>query len=197
MTCALYARVSTTDQHCEMQLAELRRYTQARGWTAFAEYTDQASGSKQDRPELNRLLNDARARRFDTVLVWKLDRWGRSIQHSLTTIQELTELGIRFIAVTQAIDTDQSNPGARFLMHILTAVTEFERELNHERVAAGIKHAKENGVRFGRPKLVFDRDKIRQMHERGLSIRDICEKTGLKRATVGRVCKADHATLEK
>src|SRR5215510_6521682 len=135
MRIALYCRVSTTDQNCEMQLRELRDYAAARKWPFHAEYVDAGwSGAKANRPELSRLMQDARKRRFDAVLVWKLDRWGRSVADSIKSIQELVSLGVRFIAVTQNIDTDESNPMARFLLHIMAAFAELEPELIRERV---------------------------------------------------------------
>jgi putative DNA-invertase from lambdoid prophage Rac len=95
MRTALYAQVSTTDQSCEMQLQELRAYAQSRGWQVFREYVDTGwSGAKARRPELDRLMQDARARRFDAVLVWKLDRWGRSVADCIRSIQELVSLGV-------------------------------------------------------------------------------------------------------
>ena len=108
MRIALYARVSTTDQSCEMQLRELRHYAAGRDWQVFREYVDTGwSGARASRPELDRLMQDARARRFDAVLVWKLDRWGRSVADCIRSIQELVSLGVRFLAVTQNLDTDQ------------------------------------------------------------------------------------------
>src|SRR5690348_6722823 len=122
MRIAIYARVSTADQNCEMQLSELREYADLRKWAVVGEYVDAGwSGAKASRPELNRLMADARRRRFDAVAVWKLDRWGRSVADSIRGIQELTALGVRFIAVTQNIDTDESNPMSRFLLHIMAA----------------------------------------------------------------------------
>src|SRR5690348_13285667 len=106
MKTGIYARVSTTDQNCELQLNELRDHIRRRGWENAGEYVDVGwSGAKASRPELNRLMGDARVRRFDVVCVWKLDRWGRSVADSIRSIQELTSLGLRFIAVTQNIDT--------------------------------------------------------------------------------------------
>jgi putative DNA-invertase from lambdoid prophage Rac len=135
MRIALYARVSTTDQSCEMQLRELRDYTASRGWQVLTEYVDTGwSGARASRPQLDRLLQDARARRFDAVLVWKLDRWGRSVADSIRSIQELVSLGVRFLAVTQNLDTDETNPMSRFLLHILAAFSELEREMIRERV---------------------------------------------------------------
>ncbi len=117
MKAAIYARVSTGDQNCEMQLRELREYLSRRGWETAGEYVDSGfSGAKTGRPQLDRLISDARQRRFDAVVVWKLDRWGRSLAHLVQSIQELSALGIRFVAVTQNIDTDESNPMARLLM---------------------------------------------------------------------------------
>ena len=111
MQVALYARVSTTDQSCEMQLRELREYAARRGWDIAGEYVDTGwSGAKANRPELNRLMADAQMRRFDAVVCWKLDRFGRSLVNCVSAIQELSTLGVRFLAVSQGLDTDQANP---------------------------------------------------------------------------------------
>jgi DNA invertase Pin-like site-specific DNA recombinase len=143
---ALYARVSTNDQNCDLQLRELREYAAARKWEIAGEYVDMGwSGSKANRPELTRLMSDARKRRFDAVLVWKLDRWGRSVADSIRGITELTSLEVRFIAVTQNIDTNQTNPMARFLLHIMAAFSELERELIRERTVAGVRTARSKG----------------------------------------------------
>jgi DNA invertase Pin-like site-specific DNA recombinase len=140
MRAAIYARVSTADQNCEMQLRELREYCSRRKWEVVEQFVDTGfSGAKASRPELNRLKRDARQRRFDVVLVWKLDRWGRSVSDSIAGIPELVSLGVRFIAVTQNIDTDESNPMARFLLHIMAAFAELEREMIRERVNAGVR----------------------------------------------------------
>src|SRR3954452_13617680 len=155
MRVAIYARVSTADQSCGMQLRELREYTERRGWTAAGEYVDTGwSGAKTSRPELDRLMRDANMRRFDAVLVWKLDRWGRSVAHSIKSIQELIALDIRFLAVTQNIDTDESNPMSRFLLHIFAAFAELEREMIRERVTSGIRAAKASGKQLG-PRAVY------------------------------------------
>ena len=152
MRIALYARVSTTDQSCEMQLQELRHYAAQRGWQVFGEYVDTGwSGAGASRPELDRLMQDARTRRFDAVLVWKLDRWGRSVADCIRSIQELVSLGVRFLAVTQNLDTDESNPMSRFLLHILAAFGELEREMIRERVRAGLRNARAHGKALGAP----------------------------------------------
>ncbi len=147
MRCAIYARVSTSDQNNQMQVAELKRYAKSRGWKAVASYEDKISGAKQNRPALDRLMQDARERRFDIVIVWKLDRFGRSLIHLVNAVLELESLGIRFIATTQGIDTDESNPMAKLLLHIMAAFAEFERSMIRERINAGVNQARLNGVK--------------------------------------------------
>ena len=190
MRVAIYARVSTADQSCEMQLRELREYTERRGWKAAGEYVDTGwSGAKANRPELDRLMRDASMRRFDAVLVWKLDRWGRSVAHSIKSIQELIALGIRFLAVTQNIDTDESNPMSRFMLHIFAAFAELERDMIRERVTSGIRVAKANGKQLGRLKRVFRRDLALSMREAGMSWRKIADALDVPMATVIDACK--------
>lgn len=184
---AIYARVSTTDQNNEIQVAELTEYVTRRGWALAGTYQDQMSGAKARRPGLDKLLNDARLRKFDAVLVWKLDRFGRSLMNCVQGIQELAALDIRFIAVSQGIDTDQANPTSRLLLHILAAVSEFERELIRERVRAGVHNAKKNGKQLGRPKVIFDRQKAIDMRRAGMSLPKIAEALGVGYGTVVRV----------
>lgn len=129
MNIAIYARVSTTDQNCAMQLRELRDYAGRQGWQVFQEYLDHGiSGAKATRPALGRLMADARMKRFDAVVVWKIDRFGRSVSQLVENVQLLDSCGVRFIAITQGIDTDQRNPCGRLLLHILASLAEFERE---------------------------------------------------------------------
>ena len=137
MRVALYARVSTSDQDPEPQLRELRGYAKHQGWEVAATYTDVISGTKTRRPNLDRLMAAALQRKFDAVCVWKLDRFGRSQLDCLHMIQELDHWGIRFIATTQSIDTDQRNPASRFMLQVLGAAAEFERTLILERTRAG------------------------------------------------------------
>src|SRR5580698_1588608 len=111
MIVAIYARVSTSDQSCAMQLHELRQYVAKQGWQVFAEYVDTGfSGAVASRPRLDQLLRDARLQKFEGVLVWKLDRWGRSVAHCVRSIQELVSLGIRFLSSTESIDTGAEQP---------------------------------------------------------------------------------------
>jgi len=191
MRTAIYARVSTTDQSCEMQLRELRDYATRRGWQVVEEFVDAAwSGAKASRPELNRLLANARVRRFDIVLVWKLDRWGRSVADCIRSIQELVALDVRFLAVTQNLDTDEKNPMARFMLHILAAFGELEREMIRERVLTGLRNAKAKGTALGRPKRVFRRDKAIELHNQGKSWREVAEILGIPVSTVYTICRS-------
>jgi putative DNA-invertase from lambdoid prophage Rac len=193
MNVALYARVSTSDQDCAMQFAELRQYCVRREWTIGREYVDQGwSGKKSDRPALNRLLYDARVHSFDAVLVWKLDRFGRSVPDLTTNIQQLEKFGIRFVAVSQGIDTDQSNPTSRLLMHMLAAIAEFEAEIIRERVKAGVEHAKRVGTKsgnpIGRPARVFRRDEVIRLRSEGKTVREIARQFKIGVGTVMRTC---------
>ena len=193
MRAVIYARVSTTDQTCEMQLRELREYCQHRDWRVVNEYVDSGwSGSKASRPELDRLMQDARQRRIDCIVVWKLDRWGRSLIHSLQSVQELASLGVRFIAITQNIDTDESNPMSRFLLHIFGAFAEFEREMIRERVRAGVKNARRKGKQLGRRRAVFDRSRAREMHEGGASVREIATALNVGAGPIHRLVSPIH-----
>ena len=151
MKAAIYARVSTSDQTAENQLIELRRYCDARGWMA-TEYIDEAvSGNKERRPALDRLLADARRRRFDVLLVWRLDRLGRSLKHLVVTLDELAALGIAFVSLNEGIDC--TTPAGKLQLHLLAAIAEFERSRIIERVRAGIARAKAQGTRLGRPRI--------------------------------------------
>jgi len=185
MRCALYARVSTTDQNCEMQLRELREYISRREWKIAGEYVDTGfSGSKASRPALDKLMADAAKRKFDCVVVWKLDRFGRSVLNLSQQLAALTSFGVRFVATTQGLDTDQSNPTASLLLHILSAVAEFERSMIRERTLSGIHAAQAAGKVVGRPKRVFRRDEVVRLREvEGLSWRAIGKNLGIPAMT--------------
>ena len=194
MRAALYARVSTADQHNAIQIRELTDYLERRGWELAGTYQDTMSGAKASRPGLDRLMADARQRRFDAVLVWKLDRFGRSLVHCVGGIQELSSLGIRFIATSQGLDTDENNPASKLLLHILAAVAQFERELIRERVSAGMRSAKSKGTRsgkaIGRPRRVFDRSEVVRLREGGLSVAKIARQMQVGLGTVARVLRS-------
>lgn len=181
LSTALYARVSTTDQHCESQLREIREYVARHGWEVADEYVDEGfSGAKASRPALDRLMADAAKRKFDCVVVWKLDRFGRSVLHLNQQLDTLTRHGVRFIATSQGIDTDKSNPTSSFLLQILAAVAMFEREMIRERTLSGIRAAQAAGKVVGRPKRVFRRDEVVRLRDQeSLSWRAIAEKLGI------------------
>jgi DNA invertase Pin-like site-specific DNA recombinase len=190
MKVALYVRVSTQDQNSALQKAELEKHLAERGWENAGIYEDQMSGAKQSRPGLNRLLEDAAAGKFEAVAVWKLDRFGRSLVDCLNNIRTLEAHQVRFISVTQNLDTSHADPAGRFLLHILGAAAEFERSLIKDRVHAGLKQAKKAGKQLGRPKLVFSRDEVARLRAEGLSIREICTRMNLTVATVHRTLQA-------
>jgi putative DNA-invertase from lambdoid prophage Rac len=166
MKSVLYARVSTTDQNCEVQLRELREFVTRRGWEPAGEYVDAGiSGTKASRPALDGLMAGASRREFDCVLVWKLDRFGRSVLHLSQQLAALTSYGVRFIAVSQAIDTDAANPASRLLMTILAGVAEFEREIIRERTLSGLRAARACGKTLGRPRRVLRRDEVVRLRD--------------------------------
>ena len=204
MRAAIYARVSTLDQNCQMQLKELREYCERRAWTISGEYVDTGwSGAKASRPELDRIMHDACQHRFDAILVWKLDRFGRSVLNLSEQLARLNSWGIRFLATTQALDTDASNQTSRLMLHILASVAEFEREMIRERVNAGLKNYREafkqkrigrdrhshSGMNLavGRPKKIFDRVRAVEMRREGMSIRVIARTLKIGVATVQRL----------
>jgi putative DNA-invertase from lambdoid prophage Rac len=172
---AIYCRVSTTDQNCEMQLRELRDYVLRRGWDLAGKYVDTGfSGAKASRPALNSLMADAARRRFDIVVVWKIDRFGRSVLHLNQQLAALTSYGVRFIATSQSLDTDQASPTSRLLLQILASVAEFEREMIRERTLTGIRAARAKGKRIGRPRRILRRDEVVRLRDQeGLSWRAV------------------------
>lgn len=185
VVCAAYYRVSMDDQSCASQKREVQQWIIRNGWTLLHEYEDQAvSGGKNDRPALNRLLLDARARKFDCIVVYKLDRLGRSVLHLSNTIKDLDRWGVRFVSISQNIDTDKSNPTSRLLLHILAAVAEWERETIRERTTAGVRAAIARGVRVGGPIKIFDRAIADRLHDQGKSLRAIAVELGVPFSTL-------------
>jgi DNA invertase Pin-like site-specific DNA recombinase len=183
MRIALYARVSTKDQSCEMQLRDLRTYCAARGLDLVGEYIDVGqSGTKDSRPELNKLMDDARKRQFDAIVVWRFDRFARSTKHLLLALEEFRSLGIQFISYQE--NTDTSSPLGQALSTIVSAVAQLERDLIRERVSAGIRNARENGKKLGRPKCTVNREQDLELKTRGLSLRQIAKKLGIGYGTV-------------
>lgn len=164
----LYARVSTLNgQHPEMQLDELREYANRRSWHIAGEFVDEGiSGARESRPALNRLIADARQRKLDAVLVWKLDRFGRSLKHLVNTLADLEALGVTFVSIRDNIDL--TTPSGRLMLHLIAAMAEFERTLIQERVRAGLQNAKRKGKRLGRPRAIVDAHKIAHLRAQGL-----------------------------
>jgi DNA invertase Pin-like site-specific DNA recombinase len=148
---AIYTRVSTTDQHPEMQHEELIRYIRSRNWTLYKAYGDKISGAMGKRPGLDALLDDCRRRKIDVVVVWKFDRFARSLKHLVNALELFRQLGIGFVSCTEAIDT--SLPHGEMLFQIIGAIAQWERSLIAERVRAGLQHARTKGQRLGRPPL--------------------------------------------
>lgn len=157
---AIYVRTSKFEQHPENQILELKEYAKRQGWKIYKVYVDQISGAKQSRPALDQLMKDAREKQFDAVLIWKLDRLGRSLQHLIQIIQEWQKRGIDFICKTQDIDT--TTPSGKLIFHIFGAIAEFERELIRERIILGLERAKKQGKKVGRPKGSKDKKKRRK-----------------------------------
>jgi DNA invertase Pin-like site-specific DNA recombinase len=184
---ALYARVSTLNGHQdpEMQLSELREYATRRGLSIHEEYVDQGvSGAKESRPALNRLITDAQKCRFDAILVWKIDRFGRSLKHLVNSLADLSAYGVTFISLRDNLDL--STPSGRLMFQIIGAMAEFERALIQERVRAGLRNAKAKGKRIGRPRQVVDSLLVLKLRGEGLSWRAISERLNLGLGTVYR-----------
>jgi len=183
---AIYARVSTLDQSTESQLLDLRHYVQDRGWKVYREYVDNGiSGTKEFRPELDRLMDDAKKRKFDIVLVWRFDRFARSTKHLIIALEEFRNLGIDFVSFQENIDT--SSPLGSAIFTIIAAVAQLERDIISERVRAGLRRARENGKKLGRPRASVDTEKIHRLRSKGLSLRAIAKETGVSRTTVSDV----------
>ena len=185
---ALYARVSTLDQNCEVQLEDLRRYAGKR-FASYCEYTDAGvSGTQRHRPQLDALMRDARRRLFDVVLVWKFDRFARSLKHLIESLDEFSALGIDFISLTEGVDT--TTPAGQLLFHIVGAVAQFERDQIAERVRAGMAHARSLGKHIGRPRAKVDVEAVRNLRSQGKSLRNIAMTLGVPISRVRRALAA-------
>jgi len=203
MRAAIYARVSSKEQDDAIQLAEIEEYVKRWKWQPSI-YSDKISGKAGlERPGLNRLLADARAKKIDVVVVYKLDRFGRSVREVLNNIEILDQCGVRFIVPGQGLDTDKSSAISRFLLHVLGCVAELERSFISDRTTAGYeayraayraggigvgrKHSKSGkDLGVGRPQRVFRRDQAVLLRKRGMSFRDIAAKLKVPRTTVRR-----------
>ena len=193
---AIYARVSTVNhgQDASLQTRELRQFAEARGWTVAGEYVDAGvSRAKDSRPELDRLMVDAKRRQFDVVLVWKLDRFGRSLRHLVNALAEFESLGIAFVSLSDNLDL--STASGRLMFNIIGAMAEFERELIRERVKAGMKNARAKGTRIGRPRVVVDTTRIASLRASGLSWPWIARELGVSVGTVYEAARRLSKTL--
>src|SRR6185312_12359828 len=190
MRAAVYARVSTSNhgQDPGVQLREIAEYCARRNWTVITEYVDIGiSGAKEKRPELDKLLADAHRRRFDAVVVWKFDRFARSVSHLLKALETFNALGIQFVSLTEGIDT--STPAGKMVFTVLGAVAELERSLICERVRAGLRNAKAKGKTLGRPKVVLDASRIAKLRSQGLGWKKISKHLGVGVGTVRRIAQ--------
>jgi DNA invertase Pin-like site-specific DNA recombinase len=189
MRVALYGRVSTAEQNAAMQIEELRAYCIRRQWQIVEEFIDSGiSGSKESRPALNRLLADAKRRRFDTVLVYRYDRFARSLRQLVNALAEFDALGIHFVSLHEGVDT--STPNGRLVFGIFASIAEFERELIRGRVRSGLAAAKARGTRIGRPNSDVDVVRIAQLHASGVSWREIERMVGVSARTARRSLSA-------
>ena len=182
----LYARVSTNDQQTlPMQIRALRDYAARRGWTIVMQVKEVGSGATQ-RQMREKLIDAARRREIDVVLVWRLDRWGRSVTDLLATLQELEHLGVGFVSLTEALDL--TTPAGRAMAALLAVFAEFEREVLRERVRAGLAHARQNGKRLGRPlTAALHADQIRKLRNSGLSKSQIARQLQIGRTSVRHI----------
>jgi DNA invertase Pin-like site-specific DNA recombinase len=184
---AIYARVSTTNhgQDVGMQTRELREYCERRGWTVSGEFIDVGiSGTKDRRPELDRLMECAHRRRFDVIAVWKFDRFARSVSHLLRALDTFRVLGVEFVSLSESLDT--ATPAGRMVFTVLGAVAELERSLTVERVKAGLRNARSKGKRLGRPAKVVDVRRIAALRSQGLGWKKIAKQMGIGVSTVLR-----------
>jgi DNA invertase Pin-like site-specific DNA recombinase len=182
---AIYARVSTTNhgQDVNVQTRELEQFVTARGWHLVDSYLDIGiSGSKDKRPELDRLMADAHKRRFDVVIVWKFDRFARSVSHLLRALENFNALGIAFVSLSEQMDT--TTPAGRMVFTVLGAVAELERSLIVERVRAGLRNARAKGKMLGRPRKAVDAARIGCLRTAGRTVREIAGELGYSRSLV-------------
>jgi len=190
---AIYARVSTKNegQDVTLQTNELREYAARAGWQLVGEYVDSGiSGSKDSRPELDRLMHAVRGRKVDCVLVWKLDRWGRSLKHLVTSISELEHYGVAFVSVRDQFDL--TTPAGKLMFQVIGAMSEFERSLIRERVQsamsaikAGTKRTR-SGKRVGRPAAAVDLAEVQARRARGESMRAIGRTLGISASVLAK-----------
>jgi DNA invertase Pin-like site-specific DNA recombinase len=197
MRVGIYARVSTKDQSCELQLRDLRAYCAARQFVVAREYVDEGvSGNLASRPQLDELMGDARKRKLDVVIVWRFDRLARNTRCLLLALEEFRTLGVQFISHQENIDT--GTPLGQAIFTIISAVAQLERDLICERVNAGIRNARAKGKRLGRPRQYADLDRLSEMRASGMSLRQIAKEVRLGYGTVrSRLQTGERKTLRE
>lgn len=185
---ALYGRVSTVGhgQNVDMQLDELRRVAGQRGWQVVDEYVDDGvSGSQESRPGLDRMLDDARKGKLDVIVVWKLDRLGRSLKNLLSILDDISRVGVQFLSLRDS-GIDTTSPSGRLLLHLLGAFAEFERAMIQERVLAGVRRAQMAGKHCGRPRVDIDLRAATILLGQGHSLREVAEMLRVPRTSLRR-----------
>jgi DNA invertase Pin-like site-specific DNA recombinase len=183
---AIYCRVSTEGQSVDMQVNDLREYAARRDFQIIEQYLDVGvSGSKESRPALNRLMADARQRKFDILLVWKIDRYGRSLKHLVNSLAELESVGVAFVSLRDSIDL--SSPSGVLMFQLIAAMSQFERSLIQERVRAGLQNAKRKGKKLGRRPVEVNLSEVASLRRSGASWRMISQEMGI---SVGKLHKA-------
>lgn len=182
----IYARVSTREQNADNQLLDLRKYCLARGWDIVGEFVDVGiSGTKETRPKLQEALMLAKRRQIDVLLVWRFDRFARSLPHLINTLEELQSRGVEFVSYQEAIDT--STPQGRMFFGIVASIAEFERSLIVERIHAGLRRARENGKLIGRPATSINLAEALRLRNEGLSVRKAASRMGIPKTTLARM----------
>jgi len=182
---AIYARISTNGQSTEPQLLEVREYAARKGWTVTGEFIDAGvSGSRERRPELDRLWTDCRRGRVDMVVVYRYDRFARSLRQLVNALEEFRALGIEFVSLHEGVDT--STPNGRLVFGIFASIAEFERELIRGRVRSGLAAARAKGKRIGRPRVHANAHQIATLRAAGASWSTICQQTGLSKGVAQR-----------
>lgn len=206
MQAAIYGRVSTTKQDYARQVEELRAYCGRQGWEVTEYLEKESAKSGSNRPVLTKMFADARLKKFGVVVVWKVDRFGRSVMEFSQNLQTLASLDVRFIATEQAIDTDKRNPLSKLLTNVLAIIAEFELDLIHERTEGGQKHYRElyakgkigyerhsksgKDLPVGRPRKIFHRGRAVELRAKGLSVRAIASELAVSRMSVQRALEA-------
>lgn len=182
----VYLRVSTVGQSTELQRKEIENYLIARGWLSWTIYEDKLTGTTSQRPALKHMMKDAKERKLDLIICWKMDRLFRSLKDLVTTLQELSEYGVEFVSLKDQIDLTTAS--GRLMTHLLAAFAEFEASLIRERVCAGLANAKRNGVVLGRP-TVINKNEVVRLKGQGLSLSEIAAQINSTKSAVSKTLK--------